>query len=104
MTNPVTKNVCDSVGFTSLKNIINFVTCLIKNSVIPLLITLAVASFIWGIIQYFLNADNEEKRKKGKAYILWGLIALFVMVSIWGLVGIFGETFGVKVLIPQLSQ
>ena len=69
-----------------------------------LLFILATVSFIWGVIQYFLNAENEEKRKKGKSFMLWGIIALFVMVSVWGLVGVLSNTFGTKTLIPQLSQ
>lgn len=51
-----------------------------------------------------INPNNEEKRKQGKQYMIWGIIALFVMVSIWGLVAILTNTFGIKLLIPQLSQ
>ncbi len=97
-------DVCSNVKFDSIGNIFNWASCTLVKSIIPFLITLAVVSFIWGIIQYFLNPDNEEKRKQGKTFLLWGLIALFVMISVWGLVNIFSETFHVKTLIPQLSQ
>ncbi len=88
----------------SIAGFFNFFTCTIVSSIIPLLFTIATAAFIWGIIQYFLNPENEEKRSQGKSYMLWGIIALFVMVSMWGLVGVIGNTFGVKTLLPQLSQ
>lgn len=97
-------DVCKNISFDSIGNIFNWASCTLIKSIIPFLMTLATAAFIWGVIQYFLNPDNEEKRKKGKGFIVWGLIALFVMVSVWGLVGVFSDTFGVKVLIPQLSQ
>ena len=97
-------DVCKDIGLTSLGGIINFFTCTIAKSIIPLLVTLAVAAFIWGVIQYFLYPDNEEKRKNGKSFLLWGIIALFVMVSIWGLVSIFSTTFGINLVIPQLSN
>jgi hypothetical protein len=98
-------DVCSNVKFTSIANIFNWASCTLVKSIIPFLITLAVVAFIWGIIQYFLSpADNEEKRKKGKTFIIWGLIGLFVMISIWGLVGLLSDTFGIKTLIPQLSQ
>jgi hypothetical protein len=99
-----TVDVCKDIGFSSVGNIINWASCTLIKSVVPFLFTLATAAFIWGIIQYFLNPDNEEKRKKGKEYLLWGVIGLFVMISIWGLVGVLSNTFGVKTLIPQLSQ
>ena len=80
-------------GITTLTSLINFFTCTLMNAVVPLLMALSVVGFVYGIIQYFLNPDNEEKRKAGKSFMLWGLVALFVIVSIWGLVGILSNTF-----------
>jgi hypothetical protein len=101
----VTADSCRQANpLRSIAGFLNFFTCTMVSSVIPLLFTLATAGFIWGIIQYFLNPENEEKRSQGKSYMLWGIIALFVMVSMWGLVGVIGNTFGVKTLLPQLSQ
>ncbi len=79
-------------------------SCTLIKAVVPFLFTIATAAFIWGIIQYFLYPENEEKRKAGKSYMIWGIIALFVMISMWGLVGVLSNTFGVKTLLPQLSQ
>lgn len=99
-----TTKVCDNVKMDSIAGIFNWASCTLVKAIVPFLVTLATVAFIWGVIQYFLNPDNEEKRKKGKEYILWGLIALFVMVSMWGLVALLSDTFGVTSLIPQLSQ
>ncbi|MEK7586156.1 MAG: hypothetical protein AAB477_02935 [Patescibacteria group bacterium] len=101
-----TVDSCKDIGapFKDIGQLFNWAGCTIIKSVVPLLFSLAVAGFIWGIIQYYLNPDNEEKRKKGKTYIIWGLVALFVMISMWGLVGVLTNTFGIKTLIPQLSQ
>jgi uncharacterized membrane protein YidH (DUF202 family) len=87
-----------------LSNLLEYVTCMINKSVIPLIFAIAVALFVWGIVQYVLNTDNEEKRKKGKQFMIWGVIALTVMVSVWGLVKIVGGTFGVKTnVLPQVT-
>ena len=70
-----------------------------------MLVSLAVVSFVYGIIQYFLYPDNEEKRKAGKQFMFWGIVTLFVMVSIWGLVGILSNTFlNGKPVMPFLPQ
>jgi uncharacterized membrane-anchored protein len=98
---------CPGPGqINNLTDLINFGTCTLMNAVIPLLVGLAIVGFVYGIIQYFLNPDNEEKRKGGKSFMLWGLITLFVMVSIWGLVGIFNSTLtpGSNPVIPSLPQ
>ena len=65
------------------------------NSVIPILITLGVVYFIWGVISYAI-AKDEEAKTKGKGAMIWGLIALLVIVSIWALVGVIQRTFGVN--------
>ena len=97
-------DVCADVPKDTLANIINFFSCIIIKTIVPLLFSLAIAGFIWGIIQYLINPESEEKKKKAREYIVWGIIGLFVMVSMWGLVGVLSNTFGVKTLIPQLSQ
>ncbi len=98
---------CQSLSTSSnLGDIINFATCLLTKGIVPLLVALATAAFVWGIIQYFLNPDNEEKKKKANSYMLWGIIALFVIITMWGLVGILSATFFGQgpILIPKLSQ
>lgn len=101
----VNGSVTCGAAITDLTTLINFFTCTLMNAVVPLLVALAVVSFVYGIIQYFLFPDNEEKRKAGKTFIFWGLVTLFVMVSIWGLVGIFSGTFlDGKTVLPRLPQ
>ncbi len=93
-----------SLSVTQLKDLIDYISCLLVVSVVPLLFTIATVAFIWGIIQMVLNPSDEEARKKGKSFMIWGIIGLFVMLSVWGLVDVFSQTFGVKTLTPQLSQ
>ncbi len=87
-------DVCAANSFSlGLSGIVNYATCFLIKTIVPFLFALALAAFIWGVIQFYLNPENEEKRKKGKSFIVGGLIALFVMFSVWGLVGILTETF-----------
>ena len=43
------------------------------------LFVLATVVFLWGIIEFILNADNEEKRAKGKRHMIWGIVGLLIM-------------------------
>jgi predicted histidine transporter YuiF (NhaC family) len=98
-------NICQSkIALSSIGGILDYLSCLLVQSVVPLLFALAVVGFIWGVIQTTMNPEDAEKRKQGKMYMMWGIIGLFVMLSIWGLVEIITNTFGIQVLIPQLSQ
>ncbi len=67
---------------------------LLNNWIIPLLITVAVVYFIWGVISY-ITAGDEEKKKTGKTKIINGLIGLFVIVAFWGIIRVFSSTFNV---------
>ena len=92
---------CSSATITTFKD---FLCQLINilDSAIPMLLTLATVVFLWGVIQFIYNADNEEKRKDGRAFIIYGLIGLFVIVSMWGLVGVLLSTFSITdTIIPS---
>lgn len=64
----------------------------------------AFAAFFWGIVLFIFNANDEKKRQDGKAWMGWSVVALFVMITIWGIVGLFTDTLGLgPLIIPQLG-
>lgn len=64
----------------------------LMNTSIFILISLAVLGFAWGIVKVLFNPDSEALKKEGKEYMLYGIIALFVMTSVYGLVNILADT------------
>ena len=90
---------------TKLQDVLCYATRIINDSIIPLMFALAVAYFIWGVIQFvILGAGEEAKRTQGKQHMIWGVIALAVMLGIWTLVGILGGTFGIDTsVLPQVK-
>lgn len=72
-------------------NIFGFVQKIL-NTVLPLIIAAAVVYFVWGMFGLFLASD-EDKKEKAKTTVIYGIIAIFVMVSVWGLVNILVNTF-----------
>lgn len=98
-------NSCSLVGNPKFQDLLCYVTKIINDSVIPLIFAIALGMFIWGVVQFVLNSDEEAKKEKGRQFMLWGIIALTVMVSVWGLVAILGETFNVDTnFLPQVKQ
>jgi hypothetical protein len=63
----------------------------IINSLVPIILSLAIVFFLWGVLQYITKAGEEKG--KAREQMLWGIIAIAVMVSIWGLVGVIRNTF-----------
>jgi len=90
-------------GITALPSLASAATILtvldqlkqILNAIIPIVITVAVIYFFWGLAQYILMEEGSDKKVQGRDKMVYGIIALFVMVSVWGLVGLVGGTFGI---------
>lgn len=80
-----------SQNINSIDSIFTFIRNLL-NTILPLIIAAAVVYFVWGVFQLFL-AKDEEKHDKAKHTIIYGIVAIFVMVSVWGLVNILSGTF-----------
>ena len=78
----------------------------IVNLTMQLLIGLAVFILAWGIFKFIYNAGDEAARAEGRQLILWGIIGIFAMVSVWGLVNIIAGTLSLNnetSLAPQIE-
>ena len=69
------------------------------NTFIQILIAFAVIWIIYNVVRYIMKADSDEKGPIGSA-ILWGIVGLFVILSIWGLVRILSNTFRTDTTAP----
>jgi CDP-diglyceride synthetase len=78
---------------TGVHDILNTIQSIIQ-AIIPIVIGLAVLMFLWGIAQYIVAKDSD-KQKDARMIIIYGVIVLFAMVAIWGLVDVLASTFGI---------
>ncbi len=72
-----------------LMGLIDLVKGLFK-AILPLMMTLAVIYFVWSLVLYMKEAG--EKQAEAREQMIWGIVILFVMVSVWGLVNILDKT------------
>ncbi len=86
----------------TVTDILKFGTCFIQRSIIPLLFTLAVLFFVYGVVDFIRASATGDKLDDKKQFMMWGIIALAVMTGVWGLVAIVTNTFGISNVIPQL--
>jgi len=69
----------------SAKQLVQVVSVEILNPVIGLLFAVALVYFIYGVVTFIANADNEAAREKGKQHMLYSIIGLVIMVGVWGI-------------------
>ncbi len=68
---------------------------LINVVAIPVLFAVAFIVFLYGIFKaYIYSRGDAAEVSEGHRLILWGLIAFAVMISLWGLVNVVVNTFG----------
>ncbi len=90
---PVIVLAADSNGYLSdLKSIVSSIGRII-GLLIPIVFALALLYFFWGLAKYILASG--EGKEEGRNTMIWGVVALFVMASIWGIVSFIQKAFGV---------
>ena len=65
---------------------------------LPKILTgVAVVVFFWFLIRYFMKGDaSAEEKKKAMNGMLYSLLAIFVMVALWGILAFFGDALGIN--------
>ena len=78
-----------------INNVDNLVTRLgsIGNIIVYLLVSLAVIYIVYYTVQYFIRGEEGKDHGAAAIQILWGIIGLAIIVSLWGLVNILTNTF-----------
>jgi hypothetical protein len=82
-----------------ITNILGF----LNDTIIPLILAIALLVFIWNIAYYFIivsgKAGNKDKgvasgQEKARTHALWGIIAFVVIVSLWGVINLLVSSLG----------
>jgi len=83
-----------AVAFAAPQNFRDLVILIVSfiNTAIGVVIAFAVLGFFWGVFQYIYN-EHASKIEEGRKMMVWGIIALFVMVSLWGILEVLTITF-----------
>ncbi len=64
--------------------------------VIPIMFALAIIYFFWGLVKFIQGAGDPKKTAEGRGIMIYGVIAIAVMASIYGLIGWLQTTLGVS--------
>jgi hypothetical protein len=68
----------------------------VVSSLIPIFIALAFLVFVWGLVGFILASGDEAAKDEGRRRMIWGVIALFVITAIWGILALLQQITGTK--------
>jgi len=62
-----------------------------------LLFSIGFFLFIWGLVEFLWSLNESSDRRQGVNHMIWGIAGMFIMVSVWGIIGLLNSTFGLGV-------
>ncbi|MDP3988656.1 MAG: hypothetical protein Q8P93_00240 [bacterium] len=90
---------------SDFNSLVTRLTDSVLNPALTLLLAAAVLFFLYGVASYVGAGEKAEKRTESIQFMGWGIVAIFVMVSVWGLVSVVQKTFDLddrtKPTVPQ---
>ena len=70
----------------------NFVSYII-NPAILVIFTAGFFLFVWGLVQFVMELNKGGEHEEGKQHMLWGIVGMFVMASVYGIIALLDNTF-----------
>jgi hypothetical protein len=90
--------------FSNIQQVGQYILNFIEQLLIPIIMAIALLVFLFGVLKFITNGEDDTARTQGRQFMFWGLVGLTVMVSVWGLVQILAGTLGERVGIPTLQR
>lgn len=66
----------------------------ILNPLITLLFAAAVGYFLYGLLKFIQNQDSETAQGEGKQHMVWGVVGIFLMIAVYGILNLIANTVG----------
>jgi len=64
--------------------------------IIGFLFAVATIVFLWGVVEFIWKSDSPTARDQGQQHMIWGIVGMFIMISVIGIIEIFLNTFGIS--------
>ena len=77
-----------------VNSLLNELIYVLLPDIVTLLVGIAVLIFIIGLVRFITQSGDEKAVEEGKKFMVWGVIVLFVIVSIWGFVSLLQKIVG----------
>ncbi|OGI57627.1 hypothetical protein A3B85_02525 [Candidatus Nomurabacteria bacterium RIFCSPHIGHO2_02_FULL_37_13] len=84
------------VAYADFNSFLTNVDNMIINPLILLLFALAVVYFLYGVLEFLANQENEEKKTTGKSHMLWGIVGITIMMGVWFFLNMIINTLNIK--------
>ena len=78
----------------ALLTLIKSIDRYVINPLIVLAFAVAMVVFLWGVLQYVRGAGDPKARETGRNHILWSIIGMAIMFSVFGIMTVISNSVG----------
>ncbi len=78
------------------QNLMDKIVAIIIDPLILLIFSVGFVVFLWGLVEFMRNVESESSRETGKQHMLWGLVGMFIMIAVQGIIAIALDTFDIN--------
>ena len=80
---------------TPVSDIITKLNDLIIRPLVLLVFAGGFFFFMWGLVVFLWNSREGEVANEGKQHMIWGIVGMFIMISVAGILTLITGTFGI---------
>ncbi len=89
-----------NIAYASFDSFLTNVNNMIVNPIIEVMFAVALVFFLWGVVEFMMNQQNDEKRTQGKMHMLWGIVGIAIMFGVFAIMNLIINTLGVDGIDP----
>ncbi len=87
-----------------VSNIMGRFEAYIINPAILVVFALGFLLFVYGLVEFLWNLNEGGDNTEGKKHMLWGIVGMLIMVSVYGLLALLDNTFGLDFRNPDVGR
>ena len=89
---------------TAANTLIDRLVDVIINPVILLIFAGGFFLFVWGLVTFLWTLNEGGETKTGKNHMIWGIVGMLVMVSVYGIITLIDDTFELDIAYPDVNR
>ncbi len=79
------------------QQLVGKVVTLILDPAILVVFSLGFLVFVWGLVEFLRNLNSGGRTDDGKQHMIWGIVGMFIMISVYGIISLISNTFGLGI-------
>ncbi len=88
----------------ALGNLMDKFWSAIISPAILIVLALGFLLFVYGLVEFLWNLNTGGDNKEGKQHMMWGIVGILVMFSVYGILDLLDNTFNLDFRNPDVSR